>query len=54
MPPGYDVQRQVARNALAKQLEHYWWVLALAAAVLVLLVVGLVMLVRRLFRKRPA
>ncbi len=54
MPPGYDVQRQVARNALAKQLEHYWWVLALAATVLVLLVVGLALLVRRLLRKRPA
>jgi arylsulfatase/uncharacterized sulfatase len=54
MPPGYDVQRQVARNAMAKQLEHYWWVLAIAAVVLIGVLWLLVALVRRLFRRKPA
>lgn len=54
MPPGYDVQRQVARNALAKQFEHYWWVLAIALAVLLALITGAVLLVRWLFRRRAA
>ena len=35
MPPGYDVQRQVAHNALAKQFEYYWWLLALVIAALI-------------------
>jgi len=52
MPPGYDVQRQVARNALAKQFEHYWWVLAIAVVVLLALVWLLFSLVRRLFKRR--
>lgn len=34
LPPGYDVQQQVAINATMKQLKAYWWVLA------ILLVVG--------------
>jgi arylsulfatase/uncharacterized sulfatase len=34
VPHGYDVQRQVARNALAMQVQYYWWVVALAALVL--------------------
>jgi arylsulfatase A-like enzyme len=34
MPDGYNVQRQVAKNALAKQLSFYWWILALAALAL--------------------
>lgn len=54
MPPGYDVQRQVAHNALAKQFEHYWWVLAIAALVLLVLIAALAMLARRLMRRRPA
>jgi len=52
MPPGYDVQRQVARNALAKQFEHYWWVLAIAALVLLALLWVLFALVRRLFKRK--
>jgi arylsulfatase/uncharacterized sulfatase len=51
MPPGYDVQRQVARNALAKQIERYWWVLALAAALALALLAVIVMLARRVFRR---
>lgn len=34
LPRGYDVQRQVARNAIAMQLKYYWWALALAALLL--------------------
>ncbi len=54
MPPGYDVQRQVARNAMAKQIERYWWVLAIAAAAALAVVWLAVMLLRRLYRRRPA
>lgn len=52
MPPGYDVQRQVARNALAKQFEYYWWLLALVIAALVGLVWLMIVSARRLLRKR--
>ncbi|MBC7769759.1 MAG: arylsulfatase [Phycisphaerales bacterium] len=52
MPPGYDVQRQVARNAIAKQFEHYWWVLALAVVALLALLWLLFALVRRLFKRK--
>lgn len=31
LPEGYSVQRQVLKNAIARQLGFYWWVLALAA-----------------------
>ena len=47
MPPGYDVQRQVAQNALAKQFEYYWWLLALIVAALIGLVWLLVGFLRR-------
>lgn len=51
LPPGYDVQQQVAINATKRQLEAYWWVLALLAAG----VAGSVLLiVRRLRRGRTA
>ena len=43
MPPGYDVQRQVERNALARQIGFYWWV----PTVVVLLLVGLGLRIRR-------
>ena len=52
MPPGYDVQRQVARNAMAKQLEHYWWALAIAAVVLLAVLWLLFVLIRRLFKPK--
>ena len=32
LPPGYNVQRQIERNALMRQLQFYWWVLAAVAA----------------------
>jgi arylsulfatase/uncharacterized sulfatase len=31
LPPGYDVQQQVAINATMKQVKAYWWVLAIMA-----------------------
>lgn len=34
LPAGYDVQKQVATNAMKKQLAAYWWVLVIAAGVL--------------------
>jgi arylsulfatase/uncharacterized sulfatase len=34
MPPGYDVQSQVERNALARQIEFYWWVPTLVVLLL--------------------
>ncbi len=33
-PAGYDVTQQIARNAIAKQLQYYGWILALAALAL--------------------
>jgi arylsulfatase/uncharacterized sulfatase len=34
LPPGYDVQQQVATNTIKKQISAYWWVLVIAAGVL--------------------
>jgi len=31
LPPGYNVQRQIERNALMRQLGFYWWVLVAVA-----------------------
>lgn len=54
MPPGYDIQRQVAVNALGKQLETYGpRLLALVAAGL-LLVALIIRLLRRRRSARPA
>ena len=50
LPPGYNVQRQIAKNIIARQLAAYWWVLALMA--LTLLGLG-VMLWRVMRRRRP-
>lgn len=50
LPANYDVQHQVAANALGKQLEYYWWVLALIGAALI----GMVALVFRWLRRRKA
>lgn len=52
LPPGYDAQRQVAHNVRMKHLEHYWWVLALAAGLLLGLGYGAVRLVRGAMRRR--
>ncbi|MFU8815538.1 MAG: arylsulfatase [Pseudomonadales bacterium] len=38
LPKGYDMQRQLAANSLAKQIQHFRWQLALAAVVLLGLV----------------
>jgi flagellar biogenesis protein FliO len=37
-----------------KQLEHYWWVLAIGAALVLLIVLGLIWLVSRMFRRKPS
>ncbi len=50
LPANYDVQHQVAANALGKQFEYYWWVLALIGVALI----GLVALVFRWLRRRKA
>jgi arylsulfatase/uncharacterized sulfatase len=47
LPANYNVQRQVARNALGKQLEYYWWVLALIVFALIGVIVMLVRWLRR-------
>lgn len=54
LPEGYDVQRQVVHNVRMKQLERYWWVLALGAAAIIGVIVLLVFGVRRLLRRKPA
>ncbi|MDZ4869854.1 MAG: arylsulfatase [Alphaproteobacteria bacterium] len=35
LPEGYNVQRQIMRNVIARQLGFYWWILALAALALI-------------------
>lgn len=50
MPIGYEVQQQVATNALKRQLAAFWWVLALGAVALVLLGYGIL----RFFLRRAA
>ncbi|MBP6014367.1 MAG: arylsulfatase [Alphaproteobacteria bacterium] len=52
MPDGYNVQRQVERNALARQLSFYWWILALAAVMLIGLSVLTWRAISGRFRKR--
>jgi flagellar biogenesis protein FliO len=54
LPEGYDVQRQVVDNVRMKQLEYYWWVLAIGAALILLIVLGLIWLVSRIFRRKAA
>ncbi len=47
LPPGYDVQQQVATNAIKKQIAAYWWVLVIAA----MLLLGMIFLAWRLVRR---
>lgn len=47
LPPGYNVQQQVAINVINKQIKAYWWVLVAFA----LLVVAVVALGWRLLRR---
>ena len=51
LPEGYDPQIQVAHNVRMKTLEHYWWVLAIAAALLLTLLYFATWLTMRLFRR---
>jgi arylsulfatase/uncharacterized sulfatase len=55
LPAGYDIHRQIAKNTIQKLVQYYWWVLALAALVLVgavFLIVRWAMALRR--RAQPA
>lgn len=54
LPTGYTVDAQLEHNVRMKQLQNYWWVLAIAAGVLIALLWGVTVLVRRLLRKRAA
>jgi arylsulfatase A-like enzyme len=47
MPPGYSVQRQVATNAIKRQLAAFWWVLLIALGVIALLMYWVIRFVRR-------
>ena len=51
LPPGYDVQKQVAVNAIKRQLAAYWWLVLGAAAAIA---GGVWLVVRRLLRRRTA
>jgi arylsulfatase/uncharacterized sulfatase len=53
LPPGYDVERQIAINAIQKQLAYYGWVLVLAVVVVLVLVFSIWRLVRRRLRASP-
>jgi len=50
LPPGYDLQRQIRDNAVRRQIEAYWWVMALLAGGLA----GSAWLALRWIRKRLA
>lgn len=50
LPDGYDVQSQVTRNAVEKQLQYYGWMAGLAA----ILVITAAMFVWRALRRRMA
>jgi len=50
LPEGYSVQRQVEKNAIARQLGFYWWVLVLFAVVLIGALYGVWRLIMRLRR----
>lgn len=45
MPANYDVQHQVARNAIAMQLHYYWWVLVIAGLVLIAIIFFIIRLI---------
>jgi arylsulfatase/uncharacterized sulfatase len=47
LPEGYNVQRQIMRNVIARQLGFYWWILAIAAVALIALGWGLWRLIAR-------
>ncbi|MGD9815968.1 MAG: arylsulfatase [Hyphomonadaceae bacterium] len=51
LPPGYDPQLQVVHNVRMKQLEHYWWVLALGAAIILAVIYLAARFVMRRFKR---
>jgi len=54
VPPGYNVQRQVLTNGIARQLGYYWWLLAVAALLLVSGIILIWRFVAAWVRKRAA
>ncbi|MEZ5994689.1 MAG: arylsulfatase [Hyphomonadaceae bacterium] len=52
MPAGYDVHRQVARNALAMQVRYYWWALLLAALAALAIIFASAAFAWRMIRRR--
>lgn len=54
MPDGYDSTVEIGKNTVRKMAARYWWVLLSAGVFLVALLYGLVRLVRRRGRPRPA
>ena len=54
LPPGYDPQLQVAHNTRMKSYQHYWYIYAGIALAALLILGGLIWLVLRLFRRKPA
>lgn len=51
LPPGYDPQRQVVHNVRMKQLEMYWWVLALGAALILAILYFVARFAMRRFKR---
>lgn len=54
LPPGYDVQRQVAENVRRKALRNYGYAFAGAGLLALLALSGALLLARRLLRRRGA
>ena len=52
LPPGYNVQQQVLKNAIARQLQAYWWVLLALALAVAALAYGAWRLVSPMIRAR--
>lgn len=52
MPPGYSSTQEIANKTRDRLLARYWWVMAIAAALLIAAIAGLVLLVRRRVQRR--
>jgi len=50
MPAGYNSQKAVLSNAMARMMQNYWWILAIAAGGLILFMYACYRLVRKIWR----